>query len=92
MAMLLRRCRALAGRPGMAMVEVLGMTGGIVNLALGIVPPINYIGNETGCTRATRLANNRAAARGERLAAFAQRRGRLGLALPPIHDPPPPIA
>ena len=36
---------------------------------------------------AGRFANNRAAARGERLAAFAQRRGRLGLALPPIHGP-----
>ncbi len=88
----LDRCRALAGGSGMAMIEILGVTGGIVNLALGIVPPVDDIGDDVGRAGASRLADDRAAARGERRAAFTQRRGRLGLALPPIHDPPPPIA
>ncbi len=83
-----RQLGALAGGCGMAMVEILGVAGGIVNLALGVVPPLNHIGGAV----VSRLADDRAAACGEGRAAFAQRRGRLGFALPPIHRAAPPLA
>jgi len=87
---------ARPGRAGVAMVEILGVTGRIVNLALGIMPPLDDVAGAIGCTPAPRitdnrrLANYRGAARGKRLAAFAQRRGRRSLALRPIHGPLPP--
>ena len=79
------------GWPGVAMIEILGVAGRVVHLALGIMPPLDNVAGDIGCTLAPRitdnrrLADNRGGARGERLAAFAQRRSRRGLALRPIH-------
>src|SRR5438876_9653255 len=62
MAVLGRRRRALPGRPGVAMVEILGVAGWVVDLALGIVPPITHIGRDIGCAWASHLADDSAAA------------------------------
>ena len=84
MAMLRGFGRARSPRRRMPVIEILGVGGRIVGLALGVAPPFGRVDGTLGD-----LPQDGAAALGQLPPAFAQGRGRPSLAFPPTHRPLP---